>query len=89
MEIFNTLLVYPLINALVAIYQVLYNFHIPGALGLSIILLTVLIKLIMYPLTTAQINTSQEMIKLQPLMNKLKEKYNKELEAGSNAINLC
>ena len=32
----------------------------------------------MYPLTTAQINTSQEMIKLQPLMNKLKEKYKKD-----------
>lgn len=78
MELFNIILVYPLINALVAIYQVLYYFHIPGALGLSIILLTVLVKYIMYPLTVAQIKTSAEMMKMQPLMSKLKEKYKKD-----------
>ena len=78
MEIFNTLLVHPLINALVAIYQALYYLHVPGALGLSIILLTVLIRFIMYPLTVAQIKTSQEMMKIQPLINKLKEKYKKD-----------
>jgi YidC/Oxa1 family membrane protein insertase len=73
--IFSPILVDPLINALVAIYQVLYFLHIPGALGFSIILLTVLIKFIMYPLTAAQINASHEMMKIQPLMKKLKEKY--------------
>jgi YidC/Oxa1 family membrane protein insertase len=76
--IFSTLLVDPLVNALVAIYQVLYYLHIPGALGFSIILLTVLIKFIMYPLTAAQINASHSMLKIQPLMKKLKEKYKKD-----------
>ncbi len=78
MEIFNTLLVHPLINALVVIYQTLYHLGIPGALGLSIILLTILIRFIMYPLTVAQIKTSQEMMKIQPLISKLKEKYKKD-----------
>ena len=32
----------------------------------------------MYPLTAAQIKTSHEMMKIQPLMNKLKEKYKKD-----------
>lgn len=32
----------------------------------------------MYPLTAAQIKASHEMMKIQPLMNKLKEKYKKD-----------
>jgi YidC/Oxa1 family membrane protein insertase len=32
----------------------------------------------MYPLTATQINASHQMMKIQPLMNKLKEKYKKD-----------
>lgn len=75
MQIFDILLVHPLINILVAIYQLLTYFHISNALGLSIILITVLIRFVLYPFTVSQIEASQKMQKIQPHMNRLKEKH--------------
>ena len=43
--------------------------------GLAIILLTILIKLILYPLTAKQIASTKAMTNLQPKMKALQEKY--------------
>lgn len=43
--------------------------------GLTIIILTVLVKLILWPLTTAQVRSSRKMMKIQEPMKKLREKY--------------
>lgn len=69
------LLAYPIINVLVLIYQSLFFLHIPYALGLSIIILTVLIRVILYPLTNAQLRASKKMQELTPHLNRLKEKH--------------
>lgn len=74
-HIFNILLVYPITNALVAIYSALYNLHVPGALGFAIILLTILIRFIIYPFTHAQLKTSKKMQTLTPHLNHVKEKH--------------
>lgn len=75
MEIFNTLVIYPLINVLVAVYDVLYFLHVPYALGFAIIGLTIIIRLILYPLTNSQLRASQKMQKLAPQISSLKAKY--------------
>lgn len=51
-----------------------------GNYGLSIILLTVLIKILFWPLTHKSYKSMKEMQKLQPMMAKIREKYkdNKE-----------
>ncbi|MCL5432502.1 MAG: YidC/Oxa1 family membrane protein insertase [Patescibacteria group bacterium] len=74
-SIFDTLLVYPIINVLVIIYQGLYYLHIPYALGFSIILLTILIRLILYPLTNSQLRASKKMQDLAPHLSNLKNKH--------------
>lgn len=75
MNIFEILLVNPLINIMVALYQALIYLHIPGALGFSIVLSTVLFRLVLYPLTVSQIKTSQKMQQIQPHLNSLKDKH--------------
>lgn len=75
MQIFDILLVNPLINILVAIYQLLSYLHISNALGFSIILITVLIRFLLYPFTVSQIKASQKMQQIQPHINRLKEKH--------------
>ncbi len=75
MQAFDVFLVNPLINLLVAIYQALAHFHILGSLGFSIIFTTILIRLILYPFTVAQIKSSQKMQEMQPHLNRLKEKH--------------
>jgi YidC/Oxa1 family membrane protein insertase len=69
------LLAYPILNVLVAIYHSLIFLHIPYALGFSIIILTIVIRLILYPLTGAQLKASKKMQELTPHLNRLKEKH--------------
>jgi YidC/Oxa1 family membrane protein insertase len=75
MNYFNLILVYPIINVLVSIYKGLYFLHFPFALGFSIIVLTVLVRLILYPFTASQLRASKKMQELNPHLSKLKEKH--------------
>jgi YidC/Oxa1 family membrane protein insertase len=72
---FTTLITQPITNVLVAIYQLLVSLGIPFALGFAIILLTVLIRLLLYPLISQQLRASKKMQEIQPHVNKLKEKH--------------
>lgn len=74
-EIFNTFLVFPIINILVAIYQALFLLNIPYALGFAIILLTVVIRLVLYPLISTQLKASKKMQELAPHLTKVKDKH--------------
>jgi len=51
-----------------------FNQHLSNY-GLSIILLTILIKILFWPLTRKSYQSMKEMRKLQPMMAKLREKY--------------
>lgn len=74
-NIFNTILVWPLINILITIYHALIFIHLPYALGFSIIILTALIRLALYPLMSSQLKASKKMQELNPHISKLKEKH--------------
>src|SRR5262245_6373379 len=61
--------------------HVLHFFHgFTGSYGIDIILLTVLIKLLMAPLTHKSFVSMKQMQKLQPQMERLKEKYKDDKE---------
>ena len=71
--LFTLIFINPTINVLSAIYHMLVIIHIPYPLGFAIILLTVFIRLILYPFTLSQLKTSKKMQELAPKLNKLKE----------------
>jgi len=66
---FTTLIVKPIFNLLVLIYGLLpgHNF------GLSIILFTVLVRLLMWPLVKKQLHQAKAMRELQPELKKIKK----------------
>lgn len=72
---FNALFLIPILNILIGLYKLLLLLYIPGALGFSLIFLTVLIRLILSPLTASQIKNTTRLSKLKPQMDKLTEKY--------------
>lgn len=74
-EIFNTILVHPIINVLVVLYDVFSFLRFPYALGFAIIGLTIVIRFVLYPLTTSQLKASLKMQKIAPHVSRLKEKY--------------
>ncbi len=59
---------------LTALYSVLENFGV-GSYGLAIIILTVIIKILLYPLTQKQIQSMKGMQEIAPKLKKLQEKH--------------
>lgn len=57
-----------------ALYSMLEKFG-AGSYGLAIIILTVIIKIILYPLTKKQFQSMKAMQEIAPKMKKLQEKY--------------
>lgn len=75
MDIFNVILINPIFNLLIVLYQGLLFAGIPFALGFAIILLTLLIRMALWPLTTAQLKSAQKMAALKPHMDQLKKEH--------------
>ncbi len=75
MNLFDVVLINPIINALIVLYSVLSIVHTPFALGFSIILLTVAIRLVVWPLTSTQLRSSKKMAELKPHLDSIKAKH--------------
>lgn len=69
----------PFVNALMWFYN-LY-----GNLGWSVITLTILIKLILFPIIWPSLKSAKKMTELQPRLKKLQEKYGKDKEGLAKA----
>jgi YidC/Oxa1 family membrane protein insertase len=70
----------------VPMVMIVHFFHdIVGSYGLAIIMLTVLVRLCMFPMSKKQALGAQKMAELQPEIKKIQEKYKKDLEAKSKA----
>jgi len=76
MNLFNVILYQPLFNALILIYL-----YLPGHdFGLAVIVLTVLIKLALYPLGVQAIRSQKSLAQLQPKMKEIQEKFKNDKE---------
>lgn len=63
------IILYPLLF----IYKILLFLHVPYALGFAIILLTILIRFLLYPLISSQLKASKKMQELNPHLQKIRE----------------
>lgn len=72
----NELFYRPLFNTLIFLYQTI-SFH---DLGIAIIMLTLLIRVLLYPLSQKSIMSQKEMMAIQPEVKKLQEKHKNEKE---------
>lgn len=80
--IFNELLYRPIFNGLVFLYNI-----IPGHdLGIAIIVLTVLIRLALYPVFQKGIKSQKELAVLQPKIKELQKKYKNDKEKQARAL---
>ncbi|PIR06582.1 MAG: hypothetical protein COV55_03600 [Candidatus Komeilibacteria bacterium CG11_big_fil_rev_8_21_14_0_20_36_20] len=76
MNIFFVIFYQPIFNLLVFLYNV-----IPGQdLGIAIILLTLIIRLILYPLSKKSIKAQKDMQSIQPEIERIKEQYKGDKE---------
>lgn len=75
MNPFEVILINPILNLLIAIYKVMEALAIPGALGFAVILLTALIRLALWPLTSSQLKSTQKMAALKPHLERIKVEH--------------
>lgn len=68
-HLFEIILFQPIFNGFVALYNVLPD------VGLVILIITVIIKVLLYPLTTASIKAQKSLTELQPKLEELKQKH--------------
>lgn len=72
-ELWNVVLLEPMINGLLAI-----SMAFGGSFGLAIIILTIIINLIILPLTLRQLRSTKAMQSMQPKIQDLQKKYAKD-----------
>jgi len=84
-NIWNQFLIWPITNLLVAFYKLCEFLHIPGPLGFAIILLTIVIRLLLYPLMHVQLKSAKKMSDLKPHLDALNAKHKDNKQALQQA----
>jgi YidC/Oxa1 family membrane protein insertase len=80
-QLFNTILYNPLFNLIVVLYNL-----IPGQdFGVVVIVITILIKIILYPLTASSIKSQRALQELQPKIEALKAEYKNDAQKMTQA----
>lgn len=77
---FNLIFTYPIFNVLMLLY------HLFGDFGLSIIVLTIIIRLVLFPLYMKQLKSSKATQAVQPLLAEVRKKYAKDQKAQLEAM---
>lgn len=75
-----TVLAKPMLHSLKFFYGYIHNY------GLAIIIITIILKILFFPLTHKSYKSMKEMGKLQPKMAALKEKYKNDRDAMNRAV---
>jgi YidC/Oxa1 family membrane protein insertase len=82
MNIFELVVVQPIFNLLMGLYAV-----VPGRdFGLAIIIFTIIVRFLLYPLTRSMLHQSKAMRKLQPELAKIKKQSKGNKQAESMAM---
>ncbi|NOZ30274.1 MAG: YidC/Oxa1 family membrane protein insertase [Chloroflexi bacterium] len=83
--LWQTLIVFPLTNALIFLNDIISGLGIPYSYGFAIILFTIIIKILTLPLTLTQLRSMKATQELQPKLQELQKKYGKDRERLAQA----
>ena len=83
--LWNSLVVMPIVEALVFLNKVLSGMSVPYSYGFAIILLTIIIKLLTLPLTLKQFQSMKATQELQPRLKEIQKKYKNDKEKLTQA----
>jgi YidC/Oxa1 family membrane protein insertase len=72
-ELWNSILLEPMLNFMILLSNVFFN-----NFAIAIIVLTVIVRLLMFPLTMRQLHSTKAMSALQPKLKELQKKYGKD-----------
>ena len=80
--LFNTVLYQPLFNALILLYE-----YLPGHdFGLAVIVLTIIIRLLFYPLMAQSLKSQKSLSEFEPRIQEIQTKYKDDKEKQAQAM---
>ncbi|HPN96206.1 MAG TPA: YidC/Oxa1 family membrane protein insertase [Candidatus Moranbacteria bacterium] len=79
---FNAFIYQPIYNLLVLVYNII-PFH---DFGIAIVIVTILIKFLLIPLSRKQIESQKKMQEMQPKIKEIQQKYKNDKEKQSKAL---
>ncbi len=80
--LFNEIFYKPLFNGLIFLYNIIPNHD----MGVSIIILTIVIRLALWPLTNKGIKSQKSLAALQPKIEEVKKKFKDDKETQAKAL---
>ncbi len=81
-DLFNTIFYQPIYNGFVFLISI-----IPGAdIGFAIVILTIIVKFIIFPLTHKSVTSQAKMRSIEPKVKEVKEKYNKDKQEQAKKV---
>lgn len=83
--VFDEAFLRPTVNLLVLLNQFLTSIGLPGAFGFAVIILTVVIRILIWPFMSSQLKSAKKMAEMKPHLDALKAKHKDDKQALSTA----
>lgn len=83
--IWNQFFIWPILNALIALYKTFEYLSFPGPLGFAIISLTIIMRFILWPVMAIQMHSAKKMQRLKPHLDELTKKHKEDKQALQKA----
>jgi len=80
--LYHTILYQPMFNLFVGLYNI-FPYH---DVGIAILLITIVVRLVVYPLTSSAIKAQKSMQEIQPKMEALKKQYADDKQKQAQAL---
>ena len=81
-QLYNVVFYQPIFNLLVWLYNV-----IPGHdIGVAVLILTIILKVVLYPLSKKALRSQKAMQQIQPKLKEIQEKYKDNKQAQTKAV---
>jgi len=80
-DLFNALFFAPFVNVFVFLIRILEASNIPGSVGFAIILMTIGIRMLIWPLMNSSMKSAKKMSDLRPHLDELKKKHGSDKTA--------
>lgn len=77
--LYNTIFLEPIFNALVLLYDLI------GDMGVAIVVLTIIVRMIIFPISLKSLKSQKALQSIQPKLNELKEKHKNDKQALAKA----
>lgn len=74
-NLWNQLLIWPIVNVLILFYKGFLQLGVGGAFGFAVLGLTILVRVVLWPLSGSALKNTQKMVELRPHLERIRKQH--------------